>query len=67
LNHGIVTENECIGILLYADDIVLLAEKGTELQNMLTLLNDWCIANGIFVNATKRIVDHPTLRTYFKV
>jgi hypothetical protein len=58
LNHRIVIENERICILLYADNIVLLAENEAEIQNMFSFLNDWYIANGIFVNASKSNVVH---------
>jgi hypothetical protein len=35
---------------------VLLAENETELQNMLSFVNDWCIAYGMFVNASKKVI-----------
>jgi hypothetical protein len=35
---------------------VLLAENETELQNMLSFVNDWCIAYGMFVNASKKVM-----------
>ena len=64
MNHGVGLENERICTLLYADDVVLISES--ELQNMLSYLNDWCNFNGMFVNAAKSIVMHfrPNLTQY---
>ena len=39
---GILIENEQISILIYADDIVLIAVNEDNLQFILTLLSDWC-------------------------
>ena len=42
LNLGIeIAANEKISILVYADDIVLMADSEDELQKMLDTLNDW--------------------------
>ena len=43
------------GILLYADDLVLLAETEHELQLMLDTLCLWCGNNKIKVNQEKRL------------
>ena len=47
-----------VPILLYADDIVLLAEKEKDLQSLLHVLNDWCSVNGLSVNSDKSNVIH---------
>jgi hypothetical protein len=44
--------------LLYADDIVLISENESDLQEMLNLLNSWCSTNKMFVNAKKSHIVH---------
>jgi hypothetical protein len=39
--------------LLYADDVVLLAENEKDLQMMLDVLNFWCKNNALYVNVNK--------------
>lgn len=58
LNKGVDIGNEKVCILLYADDIVLIAENEAELQILLSQLNDWCKLNGIFVNNNKSNIVH---------
>ena len=45
-------------IMLYADDIVLLAENETDLQLMLNLLSDWCHSNFMSINPQKTNIVH---------
>ena len=45
LNIGIDIDNEKLAILLYADDVVFLAENEKDLQKMLDVLNFWCKNN----------------------
>ena len=45
-------------MLLYADDIVLLANNENELQILLSSLNDWCLLNDMSVNANKCTIVH---------
>ena len=46
LGKGIKLHNdERFSILLYPDDIVLLAENENDLQPMLNLLDTWCSSN----------------------
>ncbi len=45
-------------ILLYADDIVLLAETEPELQTMPNKLNEWCSKWKMNINETKTNVVH---------
>ena len=51
-------DDDTVGILLYAEDIVLLADNEKESQDMLYILNSWCVANNMSVNATKSNVMH---------
>ena len=45
-------------IMLYADDIVLMAETETDLQLMLNLLSDWCCTNLMSINPLKTNIVH---------
>ena len=58
LNLGIDIDGEKVGMLVYADDIVLLAENEEELQQLLHELNLWCENNKLEVNASKSKVIH---------
>ena len=49
--------------MLYADDIVLLAETETDLQLMLNLLSDWCCTNLMSINPSKTNIVHFRPRT----
>ena len=44
--------------MLYADDIVLLAENEKDLQLMLDTLNRWCINNQMHIDAKKSQIVH---------
>ena len=55
---GVKIDDDTVGILLYADDIVLLTDNEKELQDMLDILNNWCVSNNMSVNATKSNVMH---------
>jgi hypothetical protein len=46
--------------LLYADDVVLLAENEKDLQKMLDVLNCWCENNALYgnVNQSKKPIGH---------
>ena len=55
---GVKIDDDTVCILLYADDIVLLADNEKELQDMLDILNNWCVSNNMPVNATKSNVMH---------
>ena len=37
-----VYEGEIINVLAYADDIVLLADKESDLQKLLVIVEEWC-------------------------
>ena len=58
LNLGVKLEDEKVCIMLYADDIVLLAESSTELQLLLNALSDWCGQNHMSVNTAKSNIIH---------
>jgi hypothetical protein len=50
---GVRLLDVCLKILLYADDLVLLAESPAELQSMLDLLHSFCGHNALTVNVKK--------------
>lgn len=59
LDVGIDIGNESkVCIMLYADDIVLLAESETDLQLMLNTLSEWCETNYMSINSSKTNVIH---------
>jgi hypothetical protein len=58
LDMGIDIGDEKLSILLYADDIVLLAETESDLQTLLNALNSWCVINKMTVNSDKSNVVH---------
>ena len=51
-------ENTFVNILLYADDIVLLAKNEMDLQFLLLLVENWCIKWRLEVNLTKTNIVH---------
>ena len=56
---GIDIGNELkLNCLLYADDIVLLAESEIELQNLLNIVNSWCAKWRLEVNLLKTNIMH---------
>ena len=57
-NIGVPVNNETVSILLYADDIVLLAETEADLQYLLNELHTWCLSNSMHVNNGKSNVVH---------
>ena len=44
-NLGIKVGNLQIAILLFADDIVLMAESEQKLQSLLNVVHKWCLIN----------------------
>ncbi len=58
LNVGVSISDEIVCILLYADDIVLIAESAEDLQILLNALNDWCSTNDMSININKSKVVH---------
>ena len=51
-------ENTLVNVLLYADDIVLLAKNEQDLQFLLLLVENWCIKWRLEVNLTKTNIMH---------
>ena len=59
LNLGIkVDNNTMVSILLFADDMVLMANNECDLQNMLDCLQNWCLKWRLRVNLDKTKVIH---------
>ena len=55
---GINCDEDKVCILMYADDIVILAETERDLQILLTALHDWCITNDMIINCSKSNIVH---------
>jgi len=53
-----IGDGKSLSILLYADDIVLLAKSEGDLQLMLNILSDWCSNNHMNVNLAKSNIMH---------
>ena len=55
---GVKCNDDYICTLLYADDVVLLAETEQDLQVLLEALNVWCLSNNMTVNVNKSNIVH---------
>lgn len=58
LGKGVKCDDDNVCILMYADDIVLLAETEQDLQILLNALYGWCSSNGMIVNGNKSKIVH---------
>ena len=58
LGKGVLVDDQLIRILLYADDVVLIADNADDLQCIFEMLNNWYLANRMTVNASKSNVVH---------
>ena len=58
LNIGIKIDDEKICILLYADDVILIADTEEDLQTLLKCLHDWSERNGLKINKDKSKIVH---------
>ena len=58
LGTGVNIDDVCIPLLLYADDIVLLAESEKDLQKLLDKLFTWCHKWRMQVNNDKTKIIH---------
>lgn len=59
LGMGIdIEDGEKLSILLFADDIVLLASNERDLQEMLNCLSNWCNENKMTINVKKSNIVH---------
>ena len=55
---GVACGEDKVNILLFADDIVLLAENPEDLQVLLNTLSIWCKLNGMVINGSKSNIVH---------
>ncbi len=55
---GVKLGDDCISVLAYADDLVLLSENEPDLQNLLNVLNSWCHRWQLCINLDKTKVMH---------
>ena len=62
LNKGISIREQNISILLYVDDIVLIAKNETDLQCMIDIMYDWCYKWKLKLNINKSNVVHFCLK-----
>ena len=58
MNLGVNCDGEMLSILLYTDDIVLLAESEQALQEMINKATDWCHNWRLKINVSKTNVVH---------
>ncbi len=58
LNLGVKLDTVKISILLYADDMVLIAENEEDLQKMLSTMQEWCKKWRLKVNSSKSNIVH---------
>jgi len=58
LDKGIQLNDERISLLLYADDIVLLAENESDIQSMLNVVHEWCTKWSMQLNTSKTKIVH---------
>ena len=64
VQEGVQFGESLLSCLLYADDLVILAENEETMQALLKKVGDWCSVWGISVNSNKSAVVHfhqPTL------
>ena len=55
---GIDVNGYKVCVLLYADDLVLLADNEKDLQTLLDLMHTWCIEWRLCINYTKSNIVH---------
>ena len=55
---GVKVGDECVSILLFADDLVLMAENEADLQYFMNVLSDWCSKWGVAINTEKTNIVH---------
>ena len=58
LKKGVDIHGDNVAALLYADDLVIIAESEKELQDMLHKLNEWCIKWSMQINPGKSKAMH---------
>ena len=57
-NLSVCLDDTYLGILLYTDDNILLAESESDLQNMLNLVSSWCHKWRLVINQSKTQIMH---------
>ena len=57
-NKGVNIGEESLSILMYADDVAIMAESEEDLQHMLNVLHSWCKTWDIKVNTQKSQIIH---------
>ena len=55
---GVNYYNNLVNILLYADDILLMAENPEDLQSLLNIVSDWCEKWRLSINNKKTQIMH---------
>lgn len=55
---GVNVGNEKICTLMYADDVVIIGDSEADLQNMLQVVNNWCMKWQMVLNQSKTNVVH---------
>ena len=58
LNVGVQIDDELLCVLLYADDLCLIAANECDMQMMLDVLSDWCDKWNMKVNSDKTKIVH---------
>ena len=58
LKKGVDIHGDNVAALLYADDLVIIAESEKDLQDMLHKLNEWCIKWSMQINPGKSKAMH---------
>ena len=53
MNIGVTVGDETVCVLLYANDIVLLADSVDNLQSLLDEVHLWCQSNDLCINESK--------------
>ena len=58
LNIGIYIDEVQLSILLYADDVTLIAPDADSLQIILNKLSEWCCKGTLAINSDKTKITH---------
>ena len=58
MHCGIETDDFCLSVLCYADDIVVISESEVNLQKMLDYIHSWCRKWRLRVNTNKSKIIH---------
>lgn len=58
LGKGVRYGEERLSVVFYADDLLIMAENESDLQEMLDTLHDWCCKWQMKINADKTKIVH---------